>query len=82
MFTLNRLDRLHFLLPIGREWHSLSQQLPKGYPEPLSTFAEEQNASIEEMRVVSETLSDYAQKLTHIVAGFEIQEGADGVGKE
>lgn len=42
--------------------------------QTTAAAAEEQNASIEEMRAISEILSSNARKLTHLVAGFEIEE--------
>lgn len=40
--------------------------------QTTAASAEEQNAAIEEMRAISETLAGHAQKLTHLVTGFEI----------
>lgn len=41
--------------------------------QTTAAAAEEQNASIEEMRAISDNLSNHAQKLTSLVAGFEIE---------
>lgn len=69
---------------IMKSMYSVADQAGEAAAKTQTTAAaaEEQNASIEEMRAVSETLSGYAQKLTHLVAGFEIQERADGDGRE
>ena len=64
---------------IMKSMHSVGNQAEEAAARTQTTAAaaEEQNASIEEMSAVSETLAGHAQKLTRLVAGFEIQDSRE-----